>query len=181
MPTPFHWSLLLGALLAVQGIFLLLAGRHAASFLLQLPRSVWIGRALAALAWAGAGWAAWVMPLSLLDSFKRFLPLLVAVCIPLSWYWMDELLACRALGGILMLFPAPLLLVTRSHASPGRLLLVAFAYLAIVTGMIFMLYPWQMRRICHALAASPALRLAGGAVSLLTGGALLAAGFLALR
>ena len=111
------------------------------------------------------------MPLSLLDPYKRFLPLVVLVCIPLSWYWLDELLACRAMGGLLMLFPAPLLLCVRSHPSPWRLVLVTAAYLAIIKGMVLMLYPWHMRRVCHAMAASTALRLAGGAVGVLAGAA----------
>ncbi len=181
MPTPFHWSLILGTLITAQGLFLLTGGRYAAGALQALPRSVWIGRVLAAFAWIGAGWATWVMPLSLIEPFKRFLPLIVLVCIPLSWYWLDELLACRALGGILMLFPAPLLVSVRSHPSPWRLLLVSVAYLAILKGMFLMLYPWYMRRACHTAAASPVLRIAGGAAALLLGSAILATGYLALR
>jgi len=181
MPTPFHWSLILGTFMAVTGLFMLAGGHAAASALQHFPRSVWGGRLLAVLAWAGAGWAAWVMPLSILDPFKRFLPLVVLVCIPLSWYWLEDLLVCRALGGILMLFPGPLLMVTRSHPSPWRLVLVIIAYLAIIKGMVFMLYPWYVRRTCHAMARSPALRLTSGAASLLMGAGILVTGFLALR
>jgi Tfp pilus assembly protein PilN len=47
--------------------------------------------------------------------------------------------------------------------------------------MIFMLYPWYVRRACHAAARSQALRLTGGAVSLLIGAGLIATGLLALR
>lgn len=181
MPTPFHWSLMLGTLLIIPGVFLLVGGRHAAAALQHFPRSVWAGRLLAVLAWAGAGWAVWAMPLSFLEPFKRFLPLVVLVCIPLSWYWLDDLLACRAWSGILMLFPAPLLLVCRAHPSSWRLVLVGVAYLALINGMIFMLYPWYVRRACHAAARSQAFRLTGGAVSLLIGAGLIATGLFALR
>ena len=181
IPNAFHWSLILGLLMLLPGVFLLTGGRTASAALHALPRSVWAGRALAVLAWIGAGWAAWAMPLSLIDPYKRFLPLVVLVCIPLSWYWLDDLLACRAAGGLLMLFPAPLLICLRSHPSPWRLVLVTAAYLAIIKGMVLMLYPWHMRRVCHAMAASTALRLAGGAVGVLAGAAILAVGALALR
>ena len=181
MPTPFQWSLVCGSLLAAQGLFLLAGGRHAGAVLQALPRDVWTGRVLAVLAWLGAGWAIWIMPLNIIEPFKRFIPLVVLVCIPLSWYWLDDLLACRATGGILMLFPAPLLLSIRSHPSPWRLVLVTVAYLAIIKGMILMLYPWHMRRACHAAAASSLLRMIGGFVALVVGITILAAGLLALR
>ena len=181
MPTPFQWSLVFGSLLTAQGLFFLAGGRYAVAVLQTLPRDVWTGRVLAALAWLGAGWAAWVMPLSIIEPFKRFIPVVVLVCIPLSWYWLDDLLACRATGGILMLFPTPLLLSLRAHPSPWRLVLITFAYLAIIKGMFLMLYPWHMRRACHAAAASTILRMIGGVTALVVGLVILAAGFLALR
>lgn len=183
MPTAnaFHWSLIIGLLMLLPGCLLLTGGRAASAALHALPRSVWAGRVLTTLAWIGAGWAAWAMPLSFLEPYKRFLPLVVLICIPLSWYWLDDLLTCRATGGLLMLFPAPLLLCLRSHPSPWRLLLVVVAYLALVQGMTLMLYPWYMRRVCHTLAANATLRIAGGAVGVLTGAAILVIGTLALR
>lgn len=181
MPTPFQWSLVFGPLLAALGLFLLAGGRQTVAVLQALPRHVWTGRVLATLAWIGAGWATWVMPLSIIEPFKRFLPVVVLVCIPLTWTWLDDLLVCRATGGILMLFPAPLLLSLRSHPSPWRLVLVTFAYLAIIKGMILMLYPWHMRRACHAAAASAGIRMVGGIIALAVGIVILAAGFLALR
>lgn len=181
LPNIFQWSLLLGTLTTLLALVVLAGPKIAPPLLYAFPRHKWTGRCLAVLAWLGAAWATAVMPLAFLEPYKRFLPILVLVCVPLSWYWLEELLPCRASGGILMLFPAPLLMATRQHYSSWRLLLVVYAYIAIVAGMTFMLYPWHLRRLCHRLAASARWREVVGTVVLALGFSIIVVGMVALR
>jgi len=164
MMTLSHWSLLLGGLLLAKGIFLLAARPQAERMAKGFARHVWTGRVLATFAWIWAGWALYVMPLELLQPIRQWIPLLVLAAIPLSWYWMAELLSCRAMGGLLVLFPCPLLLAVREEPSPLRLALVIFAYLAIVIGMTLILYPYYLRRwIAWAITRPLRMQLAGAA------------------
>ena len=101
-----HWSLLLGGLLLVKGILELAARPLVERMARAFARHVWTGRVLATLAWIWAGWALYVMPLELLQPIRQWIPLLVLAAIPLSWYWMPDLLSCRAVGGLLVLFPS---------------------------------------------------------------------------
>ena len=153
-----HWSLLLGAILLVKGIFLLAAQPQAAQLAKGFARHVWTGRILATLAWIWAGWALYVMPLELLEPVRQWIPVLALVAIPLSWWWMPDLLSCRATGGLLTLFPCPLLHAARVSPSSWRLVLVSLAYVAIVAGMDLILYPYHLRRALQWLTAAP-LRL----------------------
>jgi len=159
-----HWALLLGGLMLAKGIFLLAARPQAEQMARAFARHVWTGRAIATLAWIWAGWALYVMPLELLQPIRQWIPLLVLAAIPLSWYWMADLLSCRAVGGLLVLFPCPLLLAVREDPSPLRLALVIFAYLAIIIGMTLILYPYYLRRwIAWCIARSIRMQVAGAA------------------
>ena len=174
-----HWSLLLGALLLIKGVFVLVAQAQAAQLAKGFARNVLAGRILATLAWVWAGWALYFMPLELLQPIRPWIPLLVLVCIPLSWVWMAELLSCRALGGLFALFPCPLLLAARECASPLRLALVIFAYIAIVIGMWLILYPYYLRRWLVWCVAEPMRMRIAGVLGAALGGFFVALGVLA--
>ena len=175
------WCYLLGTLCALTGLAIVAAPAPLGRFYNALPRSVPAGRILSAIAWAWAGYALWVMQLDFLVPFKKFLPVAVLVCIPLTWFWLDNLLTCRALGGILVLFPYELLHTARVHPSPWRLVLVTLAYLCIVKGMILILYPWKMRQIIVWCTARPVLFRLGGFLSALLGLFLIGLGATVLR
>ena len=166
------WTLILGALLLAPGLLACLAPAFAARAAHAFPRHVWVGRWLAAAAWTWSGWALYVMPLELLEPVRQYIPWLALAAIPLSWIWMSDLLACRALGGLRTLFPCPLLHVARVHPSAWRLVVVSLAYVAIVAGMDLILYPYHLRRALHGLAAGPARLRAAGLAAILLGGLL---------
>ena len=140
------WSWILGIVFGAFGGALLARPLRMGSALKAFPRSVWAGRILSAVAWIWAAYAINMMGLDFLEPYKRVLNIVAVICIPLTWYWMDNLLSCRALGGILTLFPYELLHVARIHSSPARLVLVVLAYLFIVYGMWLILYPWTLRK-----------------------------------
>lgn len=176
-----HWSLLLGILLAAKGTFILSAPAAAMRLAKRFSRDVWTGRVLAAAAWIWAGWALYSMPLELLLPIRSWIPLLTLAAIPLSWYWMSELLSCRAVGGLLVLFPCPLLLAARSHPSAWRLALVIFAYVAIVAGMTLILYPYYLRRWIDWLTARSVRMTVAGVLALALGALFIGLGYGALR
>jgi hypothetical protein len=172
-----HWSLLLGGVLGVLGVLFLAAQAPATSLARGFARDVWTGRLLATIAWLWSGWALYTMPLEMLAPFRRWIPLLVLAAIPLSWYWMADLLSCRALGGLLVLFPCPLLQAARNEPSDLRLVVVALTYLAIIAGMWLLLYPYYLRRWLAWSADRPGRMRLVGAASAALGGILLALGF----
>jgi hypothetical protein len=172
-----QWSLLLGVVLLVKGLFTLAAREPATRMTRAFSRHVWAGRVLSTLAWIWAGWALYSMPLELLVPIRKAIPLLTLAAIPLTWYWMPELLSCRALGGLMTLFPHPLLLAVRAHPSAWRLTLVILAYTSIVAGMTLILYPYYLRRALDWFAARPERMRLCGTASLLLGALLAALGF----
>ena len=179
---PLHcWCYLLGLICVLLGSSIALAPAPLARLYNALPRHAGAGRVLSAIAWAWAGYALWTMGLDFLEPFKKYIPFAVLVCIPLTWYWLDNLLPCRAIGGILVLFPYELLHVARVHPSPWRLVVVSLAYLCIVKGMILLLYPWKMRQAIVWFTQRPALFRLGGTINALLGFFLIALGATVLR
>jgi len=175
------WAYVVGLICLSFGGFVLLLPAVASRALNALPRNAVAGYVLSIVAWAWAGYAVYSLDIDFINPYKYLLPYLVLVCIPLTWFWMGNLLPCRALGGILTLFPYALLYVARSHASPWRLVLVVLAYIAIVKGMVYLLYPWKLRQQIVWLTARPGLFRAAGATEALLGILLLALGATALR
>jgi uncharacterized protein YjeT (DUF2065 family) len=78
-------------------------------------------------------------------------------------FLLDELLAPRALGGLLLLVPAPILNAARWHDSPWRFVLTVLAYVLVVTGMTLILSPYRFRQVMAVLMATDnRSRLVGG-------------------
>ena len=175
------WSYLLGLMFVLAGGFALAKPGVASRALNALPRHTVAGYALSVVAWVWAGYAVYSMDLDIINPYKGYLWVVVPACIALTWLWMGNLLPCRAIGGILMLFPYELLHVQRSHDSSWRLVLVVLAYIAIIKGMVFVLYPWKMRQQIVWATARPLLFRSAAAAGLLLGLLLIALGATALR
>jgi hypothetical protein len=118
----------------------------------------------------------WVAALLLdtnLGRFEAYKPLtyvLAPVFFFLITFFMGELLAARALGGLFLLVPAPILDAARWHDSPWRLVMVVLAYALVVKGIALVLSPYLFRRGMQVWVRDPRLcRLLG------SGGLLLAA------
>ena len=176
-----YWSYVLGLVCVSFGGVVLVRPSAASRVLNAFPRNTVSGWVLSIVAWSWAGYAVHMMDIDFINPYKYLLPFLVLACIPLTWFWMGNLLPCRAFGGILTLFPYGLLLVARSHPSAWRLVLVVFAYIAIVKGMVYLLYPWKMRQQIVWVTARPVLFRAVGAVDALLGLLLIALGATVFR
>jgi len=167
-------AFLYGGVTAVLGAALLAAPRAAAAGLRAFPRHVWAGRLLAGvdIVWSAcllrqAGFA-WVA-----DH-----PALILLAVPAAYalviVFVDELLAARALGGLLLLVPLPVLESAFVHPSPARLAMTAFAYLLAIAGMVLVWSPYKLRQGTERwIGRRPLARAAGAAILLIGAGLML--------
>lgn len=170
-----RWAWGLGAAFLLGGVW---AGvtPGAGAALRRLPRHLWLGRLLSAAALLWAGMLVVQAPLEFMLPYRKLILPLAVLLVPITWAAMPELLACRALGGLLALLPAPLLLACRAEPSPWRLVMVTLAYLMAFKGMWLIMSPYWLRRGIDWTTATPLrLRLAAAAW-ILTGLALLILG-----
>jgi len=113
----------------------------------RFPRGRWPAWLLTA---ADLAWAVYLLfnaPLGRFESVKPSLYVLGPVAFFLVVTFVDELLAPRALGGLFLLIPAPLLAAARWHESGFRYVVIIFAYVLVVEGVILVLSPYQFRKI----------------------------------
>jgi hypothetical protein len=134
----------------------------------RFPRNALAARVLTAVCVMWAAWLLAEMPMGALDAYKRLLYVLAPLTYWLVVVYLDELLAARALGGLLMLIPGPMLGAARWHPSAARLVIVVLAYGLAVAGVALMLAPFRLRRWTAALARTDArCRIAGGVLAAL--------------
>jgi len=145
---------------------------------LNVPCLLWPGRVRAAAlafprsrgpAWLltalDLGWVAWIVLHAQLGRFEWVKPYLYAAA-PLSFFliviFMDELLAPRALGGLLLLLANPVIIAARWHESDWRLVMIGLAYVWAVAGIVLVLSPFYFRRVAAwALATDGRCRQLG--------------------
>ena len=133
------------------------------------PRSVWPARVLVAvdLVWvvtvmhhADFGGFNWIkdIPIRLLpalggvslgplDFLKDFVVWGGIVSFFLIIRYMKELLAPRALGGLLLLLANPILNAARWLDTPWRFVMVIVAYILVIKGMLLVLSPFRLRQL----------------------------------
>ena len=142
----------------------------------RFPRSRWPAYVLTAVDLLWAGWLLYYTPLGRFEGWKPALYVLTPLSFFLIVRFMEELLAPRALGGLLLLIPAPVFDAARWHPSALRLVVVIGAYALVLAGMVLVLSPFRFRktvapivgsdRSCRVTAAAV---LAAGVVLLLLG------------
>ncbi len=152
--TLFGISLGLGGIHLLAGFSLLVAPAVVREGLRLFPRNVWMGRVLAAVTLAWSAVLVNEMPLGWFDAYKFWLwiggPLIYLLVI----FYLDELLAARALGGLWLLVAAPILETARFHPSLWRLALVVLAYGWVILGMALVLAPYRFRKWSTVLCAT---------------------------
>ena len=163
------WCLLIGGLNLILGLAMLAGRKRVAEAVRLFPRSAIAGAVLSALAFLWAAAIVYEAPLDFIARFKLPIAILLIVSIPVSWFWMTDLLAIRALGGLLVLLPAPVLVVTRFLDSGWRLVLVVLMYVYAIAGMDFVMAPYHGRDAIAWATAKPARFAAAGAVFALVG------------
>jgi hypothetical protein len=140
-------AVVIGGVILIIHLPFVVAPARVRSAVKSFPRSKWAGRILTACA---LGWAAWILatsPLGRVERYKPWLYLLTPATFLLIICFMDELLAARALGGLFLLVPLPLLKAARWHESSLSIVMVLLAYALAVAGMALVLSPYLFRKL----------------------------------
>jgi len=167
---------ILGGLYIVLHLPLMVMPQAARRFLRAFPRNKWAGGGLAIVALAWAAWEVYDMPLGMIDQYKIWLWAIGPVTGVLVLTFMNELLAVRALGGILMLAACPVLEIQRLNASYWTWVPAGLVYIWVVAGMILMLSPYRFRHVVERFCATDRGCMAMGAGGVAMGGVLIALG-----
>ncbi|MBN2302322.1 MAG: DUF2065 family protein [Lentisphaerae bacterium] len=148
--------ILFGGFVLLAGILPVLIPAQWGKWMKNFPRNREWGWALVAV---GIGWSAYLIFRSafvnaFLDRFQ-YARTLAYVAVPISYFLiiclMDELLAARALGGLFLLAPAPILAAARCHESSLRMIVVVLAYMLVIAGMALVLSPYHFRQATERL------------------------------
>ena len=139
------WAIGIGSIGSVFGLGLMLTPEKMRDGLLAFPRSKWLGILLLIID------LVWIVlliketPMNTFEKYKTLIMSLAPVAFFLIVFYLDELLAPRALGGLLLLVATPILSAARWHDSQWRLVVTTITYLWIVAGMILVLSPFRFR------------------------------------
>ncbi len=152
--------LLVAALtVALAALAALLLAPFGGRALRALPRADRLGGVLAALCWA---WVATQLVRHPIDFLAFLTPTRTivgaAVCLALTCVLLRNLICARAIGGLMMLWPMPVILAVRDQVTDWRLVPVLIGYVSLVIGMIVVFYPWVFRVACDRLAERALLR-----------------------
>ncbi len=167
-------GLVVGTMLIVLHGIAILHSRTARSWARAFPRAKAAGLALVAI---DAIWAFVMvanMDLGEFSNFRTIMLVLIPIAALLTLKYVDEFLAVRALGMLLLLAAEPLLEAAFLRPEESRLFVVVLAYVWIVLGLFYVAVPYWMRDQILWLEktetrwkAASALGLAYGAVVLI--------------
>lgn len=145
--------LILGSLQGVLFAFMTFSPNRMRGVLKRFPRNRYAGWALAAL---DLWWSARLlldMDMGFLNVYKPWLYFLAPAVFVLLTLYLDDLLAARALGGLFLLIPAPLIEAARFHESPFRYVILILAYLMTMKGMALVISPYLFRKTVERFIA----------------------------
>ncbi|MBT3192468.1 MAG: hypothetical protein HN341_07930 [Verrucomicrobia bacterium] len=148
------WTLGLGVVLLSLHGCCAFAPEKARAVALAFPRHKWAGRILSTIALLWAAWLLYEMPMGRFDNLKPWLYVITPVTIGMSFVYMEELLAPRALGGLMLLYPGPVLLLARLHESRLSLVMTVVAYILVIKGIALLLSPYLFRKAAMRIVAS---------------------------
>jgi hypothetical protein len=112
------------------------------------------------------------MDLGEFSHMRHIILIVIVVATVLTLRYVEEFLAVRALGILLLLVAEPMIEAAFLKPQTGRLLLVALAYVIAVLGMTWVGLPYVMRDQIAKARASRALWTAAALAGVLYGGAL---------
>ncbi len=129
-------------LIALSALALVLPARES---LPRFPRSRTAGAVLLALDLVWSFWLLLTMEMGEFSSFRRPLLILLPIGFVLVLIFVDEFLAVRALGILLLLAAEPLLDAAFLRPEMSRLLVTVLAYVMIVAGLCWVMMPYRLR------------------------------------
>jgi len=140
------WASVVGAFMMLANLAIVLAPGPMRRLLLAFPRSRWPAWLLTAVDLCWVSWVVYHASLGRFDGLKPSLFLLTPLAFFLLVFYMDELLAPRALGGLLLLLANPMLNAARCHPSAWHFVMTVLAYVWVVAGMVLVLSPFRFRQ-----------------------------------
>src|SRR5207302_6897554 len=138
-------GLIAGAVLCLLGVVGLVMHNTARMTLARFPRSRFAGIVILAIDLVWSFWLISTMEMGEFSTFRR--PFLIALPIGffLATRFVDEFLAVRALGILVLLAAEPLLEAAFFRYETSRLVLTVLAYILIVLGLIWVTLPYKLR------------------------------------
>src|SRR5438046_1264272 len=137
-------ALVAGAILCLLGLFGLLGQDLVRKNVVRFPRSRLAGIILLAIDLIWSFWLVSTMEMGEFSSFRR--PFLIAL--PIGFFlairFVDEFLAVRALGILLLLAAEPLLDAAFFRYETSRLVLTVLAYVLVVLGLTWLVVPYRL-------------------------------------
>lgn len=165
--------LAVGLALFLSHLLALLKGQELKAWLKEFPRNKPAGVFLTVLL---AVWFYWLVKTSDLGEFSNWRGLvlyLTPVSAVLAIFFMQEFLAVRALGGLVLMAAEPILESAFLRDETSRLLLVSLTYVWIIVAMFWVGMPFTLRNQIAWVSASES-RWRGAAIAGIAYGALLA-------
>jgi len=136
------------------GLWMILAPVQFRRLLQAFPRGIPVAILLSTVDMIWVGMLLVHMPMGVVDVIKPYLVVLVPLAIVLLNVFMEELLAVRAFGGLLLLVAAPMLDAARFHPSRWSWLVSGLAYVIVLKGIVLVMSPYQFRRVVQRWLAS---------------------------
>lgn len=156
-------SLILGAVMGMISAAMLCCPAVSIRCLKAFPRQRLAGAVLACAALVWSTILLMNMNMGFLEKYKPYLLVIAPVLFVLIVFFVDELLAPRALGGLMLLVPAPILAAARWHESPWRYFAIVSAYVMVIKGISLILSPYLFRKWCGLCTGTEGrARLFGG-------------------
>ena len=151
-------SILLGAGLSVPQVYALTKPAEFTAAARRLPRNVPAGVALMLL---GTAWFLWIVnaePIADFSAYKPMMMIAFAAVGLLTCVFIQDFLAARGLAVLLLLLGKLMLDTGRPHLGESAWVLViqAWAYIWIVTGIWFTITPWKLRDLIEFATATEA-------------------------
>jgi hypothetical protein len=170
-------GIVVGLLLIAAHGFALASPAPTQSFLRTLPRSRTMGAILLVISTIWAFWLVYTMDLGEFAKLRRLLILAVPAGALLTWMFVDEFLAVRALGILALLAAEPLLEAAFLRPETSRLLLVILAYAWIFAGLFLVGMPYILRDLTAWLLGNQARYRQAAVAGIVFGAAILGCAF----
>jgi hypothetical protein len=161
-------SILLGAGMGFPQVFGLMNPKGFAERVKGFPRNVPIGIFLMLLATAWFDYNVNNEPIADFSVFKPYLLAIFAAVGIMACIFIQDFLAARGLAVVFLLLAQLMVDTGRVHLgeSPFVVIIQAWAYVLIVAGIIFTLWPWKMRDFLNFVTATEQRVRIGSAIRL---------------
>jgi uncharacterized protein YjeT (DUF2065 family) len=166
--SPVMTSLTWGLVLLALSLPVVMVPGKAHAFFMRMYRHVWLARVLTVVDMLWVGWLLLTTFWGGFEPYKQYTYVFVPVAILLICRYVDELLMPRALGGLFLLIPAPVLDAFRWQDSSFRYVLIVFCYVLVIAGFALIMNPFVYRKTLEWMKTPMSrFRASGGVLSAL--------------